>query len=78
MHKYLTDSYLTKDVFKQTYRSMLSPGNKNKGKGNGAGLAWKSQLHCFANEFLITHGHFFVTDTQHDFRQGNCRTICRQ
>ena len=39
MHKYLTDSYLTKDVFKQTYRSMLSPGNKNKGKGNGAGLA---------------------------------------
>ena len=39
------------------------PGNRNKGKGNGAGLARESQSHCFADGFLIIHAHFFVTDT---------------
>ena len=42
------------------------PGNKNKGKGNDIGLAWDSQVHCFADRFFISHAHFFVTDTQHN------------
>ena len=46
-------------------------GNRNKGKGNGAGLAWESQSHCFADKFGITHAHSFGTDTQHDYSQGN-------
>ena len=51
-------------------------GNKNKGIGNGVGLAWESQSHCFADEFVIyTHAHSFGTDTQHDYSQGNCRTM---
>ena len=37
---------------------VFNSGNKNKGKRNGAGLAWESLLHCsFANEFAITHAH---------------------
>jgi len=51
------------------------PGNRNKGKGNGAGLACESQSHCFADELGITHAHSFGTDTQHDYSQGNCRTM---
>jgi len=50
-------------------------GNKNKGKGNGAGLAWESKSHCFADEFVIAHAHSFGADTQHDYSQGNCRTM---
>jgi len=42
-------------------------GNRNKGKGNGAGLAWESQSHCFANEFGIPYTHYFGTDTHHDY-----------
>ena len=53
----------------------LKAGNKIKGKGNGTGLAPESQLHCFADEFVITHEHSFGTDTQHDYSQGNCRTM---
>ena len=41
-----------------------NPGNKNKEKGNSAGLTWESHLHCFADEFLITHAHSFGTDSQ--------------
>jgi len=26
----------------------------------------------------LLHTHSFGTDTQHDYSQGNCRTICRQ
>ena len=26
-------------------------------KGNGAGLAWESYSHCFADEFVIIHAH---------------------
>ena len=33
--------------------SGIEPGNKNKGKGHGAGLVWESQSHCFADEFVI-------------------------
>ena len=45
--------------------SMVLPGNKNKWNGNGTatGLAWESQSHCFADEFLITDAHSFDTDT---------------
>ena len=50
-------------------------GNKNKGKGNGAGLTWESQSQCFADEFGITNAHSFGTDTQHDYHQGHCRTM---
>ena len=46
-----------------------------KERGNGGGLAWESQSHCFADEFGITHAHSFGTDTQHDYSQGNCRTM---
>ena len=46
---------------------VLESGNRNKGKGNGAGLAWESQSHCFADEFGITHAHSFGADTHtHD------------
>ena len=48
-----------------------TPGNKNNGKGNGAGLAWESQTHCFADEFIITHAHSNGTDTKHEYSQGN-------
>ena len=34
-------------------------GNKNKEKGNGAGLAGESHPHCFADGFLITDAHSF-------------------
>jgi len=27
------------------------PGNRNKGKGNGAGPARESQSHCFADQY---------------------------
>ena len=54
---------------------MDNAGNKNKGKGNGAGLEWESQSHRFADGFIITHAHYFVTDTQHDYGLGNCRTM---
>ena len=47
------------------------------GKGNSAGLARASQSHCFADEFGIPYTHFFGTDTQHDYSQGNCRK-CRR
>ena len=50
-------------------------GNKNKGNGYNAGLAWESHSHCFTDEFVITHVHSFGTDTQHDYSQGNCRTM---
>ena len=49
----------------------MLPGNRNKGKGNGAGLAWESQSHCFADKFGNTHAHSFGTDTQHDYSQGH-------
>ena len=57
------------------FQIKLNSGNKNKGKGNGAGLAWENQSHCFADEFVITHAHSFGTDTQHEYSQGNCRTM---
>ena len=56
------------------FRLITEPGNTNKEKGNGAGLVLESQSHCFADEFVITHAHFLV-DTQHDYSQGNCRTM---
>ena len=56
---------------------MIIPGNRNKGKGNGAGLATarESQSHCFADEFGKLYTHSFGTDTQHDYSQGSCRTM---
>ena len=56
---------------KQETFSSKQPGNRNKGKGNGAQLAWESHSHCFADKFGITHAHSFGTDTQHDHSQGN-------
>ena len=53
----------------------FNPGNRNKGKVNGAGLAWESQSHCFADKFGKPCTHYFGTDTQHDYSQGNCRTL---
>ena len=52
-----------------------SPGKRNKGKGNGAGLARESKSHCFADKFGKPYTHSFGTDTQHDYNQGNCRTM---
>ena len=50
------------------------PGNRIKGKGNGAGLAWESQTDCFADDFNIAHANSLGTDPQHDYvSQGNCR-----
>ena len=53
----------------------VQSGNKNKGKGNGAGLAWGSQSHCFADELVIAHTNSFGTDTQHNYNQRSCRTM---
>ena len=50
-------------------------GNSNKGKRNGAGLAWESKSDCFADKFGKPYTHSFGTDTQHDYIQGNCRTM---
>ena len=36
----------------------LKIGNRNKGKGNGAGLALESRSHYFADEFGHTHMTF--------------------
>jgi len=48
--------------------------NMNKGKGNGAGLAWESQSHCFADQYgNLTHT--LLEQTQHDYSRGNCRTM---
>ena len=55
--------------------SGLKPDNKNEGKGNDADLAWESQSHCFASEFVITHAHSYGPDTQHEYSQGNCRPM---
>ena len=44
-------------------------------KGNGAGLAWESQSHCFADKFGKPYTHSYGTDTQHDYSQGSCRTM---
>ena len=53
----------------------MEPGNRNKGKENGAGMAWESQSHCYADEFGIPYTHSFGTDSQHDYSQGNWRTM---
>ena len=37
----------------------LNPGNRNKGKGNCAGLAWESQSHCFAHNCSVNFTHTF-------------------
>ena len=63
----------------RNYRYMtqytFTTGKRNKGKGNGAGLTWESQSHCFADKFGIPYTHSSGTDTQHDYIQGNCRTM---
>ena len=56
---------------------MSLSGNRNKRKGNGAGLALESQSHCFADEFGIPYTHSFGTDTQHDYSKGIAEQ-CRQ
>ena len=38
-------------------------------RGNGAGLAWESQSHCFGDEFVITRAHSFGTDKQHEIAE---------
>jgi len=40
-------------------------------------LVWheKVQSHCFTDDFVITHAHSLGADTQHDYSQGNCRTM---
>ena len=58
----------------QCYLKVLS-GNRNKGKGNCAGLAWESQSYGFADKFGKRYTHSFDTDTHHDYSQGNCRTM---
>ena len=41
--------------------------NKNRWKGNGAGLARESQSHCFADQYGKLYTHSFGTDTHtHD------------
>ena len=56
---------------------LLYPGNRNKGKGNGAGLAWESQSHCFEDKFGKPYTHSFGTDTQHDYSQEIAEQCCQ-
>ena len=56
-------------LYKLTEENRFS--NKNKRKGNGAGLAWENPPHSFADEFGITHAYSFGIDPQHDYSQGN-------
>ena len=55
------------------YQGFTSPFCKEI--GNGASLVWESQSHCFADKFGKPYTHSFGTDTQHDYCQGNCRTM---
>ena len=74
----MTDPWLDQALMESANKCvecLILTGNRNKGKGNGAGLAWESQWHCFADELSITYTHSFDTDTQHDYNQGNCRTM---
>ena len=45
------------------YFELFIPGNRDKGKGNGAGLPWESQSHCFADELhtLLVQKHNMTT-----------------
>jgi len=67
--------YIDNHVICKFQLNVLALGNRNKGKGNGAGLAWESQSHCFADEFGIPYTHSFGTDTQHDYGQKYCITM---
>ena len=51
----------------------ICPGNRDKGKGNGAGLPWESQSHWFADQYgNLTHTLLVHT---HDYSQWSCRTL---
>ena len=60
-----------------TFLEWREPGNRNIGKGNGAGPARESQSHCFADQYrkltntLLVQTHNMTTD----YSQGNCRTM---
>ena len=50
------------------HRTTINPWNRNKGKRNGAGLAWESQSHCFADQyFKLTNTLLVQTHTHMPF-----------
>ena len=54
-------------------------GNKNKGKGNGAGLVWESQSHCFADEFVTSYyTHTLLVQTHNMTTVKEIAEQCRQ
>ena len=53
-------------------------GNKNKEKGNGAGLAGESQSQCFADGFLISDAHSFWYRHTHMTTVKESAEQCRQ
>ena len=54
--------------------AMSDAGNKNKGKGNGAGLAWESQSHCFADKYVkLTHTLLVQTITVKEITEQCCQ-----
>ena len=64
------DKYLKGIILDRTCHS-----DKRQVIGNGAGLVWESQSHCFADKFGKPYTHSFGTDRQHDYSHGNCRTM---
>ena len=70
-----SSSHNTDTPYTSLLRDPFFSGNRNKGKGNGAGPAWESQSRCFADKFGKPYTHSFGTDTQHDYSQRNCRTM---
>ena len=38
----------------------------------------KPVVPCFADEFVITHAHYFDTDIQHDYTVKEIAEQCRQ
>ena len=47
----------------------LKPGNRNKGKGNGAGLAWESSVNFTHTLLVQTHNMTTVKEIAEQCRQ---------
>ena len=74
-HSYLAIQQQNHLATRQLFQQPINPGNRNKGKGNGAGVAWENQSHCFADHYGKLYKHSSGTDTQHDYSQGNYSNV---
>ena len=56
---------------------MPKPGNKNKGKGNGAGLAWEASRTALQTSSLL-HTHTLLGQTHNMITVKEIEEQCRQ